>query len=188
MLLVGLIGGAVADTLVIALTLATFEGASVSAGLSRALERAWAVIVINFVVTYIFAEGAGAVGAGNIVDRILGIILLLFAASLIFAEVVAVTIDDERWWMLVPASLGTSVRIALTGAVMWRVLALFALAVFPAFLESGLNDAMTKAHVTHPDFWSSFPLAIVWSVPLNVLTTLVFFDVTGYEPKPPSDE
>lgn len=188
LLFVGLIGGAVADTLIISLTLATFEGAGIAAGLSRALERAWAVIVINFVMTYIFAEGIGAIGVGNIVDRILGIILLLFAASLIFAEVIAVTIDDERWWMLVPSSVGTSVRISWTGSVMWRVLALFALAIVPTFLESGLGDALTKAHVSHPDFWGSFPLSIVWSIPLNVLTTLVFFDVTGYEPKNPCDE
>jgi hypothetical protein len=188
LLLVGLIGSAVVDTLVIAITLATFAGADMRAAMSRALERAWAVILINFAVSYIQLVGISALAAGNILDRVLAIVLLLFSASLIFAEVVAVTIEEERWWMLVPSALGTSVRVAWSGSVMWRALALFALSIVPWFLETGLSDAMTKAHVTHADFWSSLPLGIIWAVPLDVLTTLVLFDVTGYEPKNSCDE
>jgi hypothetical protein len=188
LVLVILVGGAVVDTLVIAITLATFAGAGIRAGLSRALERAWAVILVNFAVSILQSVGIGTLGASNIVDRILAIVLLLFAASLIFAEVIAVTIEDERWWMLVPVAFGTSVRVAWSGSVMWRALALFALSIVPYFLETSLSDAMTKAHVAHADFWSSFPLDVIWSVPLDVLITLVLFDVTGYEPKHPCDE
>jgi hypothetical protein len=187
-LLVGLIGGAVVDTLIIAITLATFAGGGIRAALSRALERAWAVIIIFFAVSYIQSVATYTLAAGNIIDRILAIILLLFAASLIFAEVIAVTIDDERWWMLVPAAFGTSVRVTWSGSLMWRALALFALNLVPDFLASSLGSAMAKAHLPQAEFWSTFPLHIIWSVPFNVLITLVLFDVTGYEPKHPCDE
>jgi hypothetical protein len=64
-----------------------------------------------------------------------------------------------------------------------RVLALFALQIGPQFGENALTGILTKAHVAQPEFWGSVPIDTIWTVPMNVLITMIFFDAIGYEPK-----
>lgn len=175
--------GALFDAYVIAITQGEVDGAPIEAILARVIERCWAVLIVNFVFFYIASYGFALLIQGDIMDRILSIPLLLIAASLIFSETVTVTIDDERWWMLIPQAFGASSRVAWTGAMMWRVLALFALQIIPAFGQDVLTGILTKAHVAQPEFWASAPLEAIWAIPMNVLVTLVFFDAIGYEPK-----
>ena len=175
--------GASFNAYVIAMTQGEVDGAPMGAILGRVLERSWAVLIVNFVFLYIEVYAFVLLTQGDILDRILSVPLMLIAASLIFAQTVAVTIDDERWWMLIPQAFGASSRVAWSGAMMWRALALFAIQVAPQFGDSALTGILTRAHVAQADFWANVPLDTIWAIPMNVLITLVFFDAIGYEPK-----
>jgi hypothetical protein len=180
--------GAMLNAVVIGITQVDVDAATLKLGMERVLERSWAVLVINFIFYYVASFGFAMLSTNEILDRILSIPLLLIAASLVFAQTVAVTINDERWWLVIPQSFGTSSRVAWSGAVMWRAIALFLVQIVPAFGEGALSGILTKAHVEQPLFWASQPLEAIWTVPVYVLITLVFFDAIGYEPKRSCDE
>ena len=180
--------GAFADGVVIAIARASIDEAPLGSAFARILERSWAVLVVNFIVSYLVGYGVQALTEGDIVYRIIAIPILLIAISLIFSEVVAVVIDDERWWMLIPHALGGSARVAWTGSMLWVALGLFSLQILPSLFEAGLAALLTKAHVAQAAFWSTLPVDIIWAIPINVLTTVVFLNAIGYEPKRPCSE
>lgn len=181
--------GGLLDAAIIAITRADFDGAPMIAAFWRWLERSWAVVIVGFVYFFIGVSGYSLLLAGTLPDRIFSVVLLLFAACLVFCETVAVTIEDERWWMLVPQALGISTRVSLTGSMLWRSILLFVvIQIVPGLGISALSDVLNKAHVAHADLWATVPLEVLWTVPFYVLTVLMFFDAIGYEPNRSCDE
>ncbi len=147
------------------------------------LDRLWAVVIVDFIVTFVSYTGLGVLSVGDLVDRVIAIPILLIAAATVFAEAIAVVIDGEQWWFLVVCAIGTSVRTSWNGSTLWRAIVLFALQFVPITVGGAVASASAQHHVTVTSFWTDVPLGILYSIPLDALIVLAFFDATGYEPK-----
>jgi hypothetical protein len=149
----------------------------------RVLERLWAVVIVNFIASYVMLYGYTLLISGDTTERFLSIPILLLAAGVVFAESVAVVTDEDHWRFLVVRAIGTSIRTAWSGSTLWRAIVLLFLQFVPAVLGAALAAAFTRNHQTLPSFWSDVPLGILFAIPLDVLIVLAFFDASGYVPK-----
>jgi hypothetical protein len=105
------------------------------------------------------------------------------AVGLIFAEPIAVVADEEHWWFLPVRSLGTSIRTVWSGRTLWRAIVLFVLQFVPVIVNAAASAILERNHIAIASFWTDVPLGILYSIPLDVLIVLAFFDASGYEPK-----
>lgn len=179
----GIVLDAVLTTIVCAQAKGDIDGSPAAGVWSRVLDRLWAVVIVDFIVTFVSFAGVEILSAGDIGDRIIAIPILLIAAATIYSESIAVVVDDEQWWFLVVRAIGTSVRTSWTGSNLWRAIVLFALQFVPSAVSAVVASASAQHHVTVTSFWTDVPLGIVYSIPLDALIVLAFFDASGYEPK-----
>lgn len=179
----GIVVDAVLTTIVSAQAKGDIDGSTAAAVWSRVLERLWAVVIVDFIVSFVGWAGVLTLSAGDIVNRIIAIPILLIAAATVFSESIAVVVDDEQWWFLVVRAIGTSVRTSLAGSNLRRAIVLFALQFVPTAVSALVSSASAQHHVTVTSFWRDVPLGIVYSIPLDALIVLAFFDASGYEPK-----
>lgn len=178
----GIVVGAFVDAIVFAQSKGDVDGWSSAQVWGRVLERLWAVVVVNFIFTYVLAYAFALLAEGDAVGRILAIPIFLIAVATIFAEAIAVVVDEEHWWFLIVRALGTSIRTAWTGTTMWRAIALFILVLLPNTITAVIGGAFAHGRSPAASFWSDVPLGIVFSIPLDALIVLAFFDASGYEP------
>ncbi len=175
---------AVIATIVFAQAKGDIDGANTGDVWSRVLDRLWAVVIVDFITSYVGIVGVASLAAGDLADRIIAIPILLIAAATVFAEPIAAVVDGEQWWFLVVRAIGLSVRTSLRGSTLWRAIALFALGLVPTAVSALIVNASTHNHgTTTTSFWSDVPLGIIYSIPLDALIVLAFFDASGYEPK-----
>lgn len=159
-----------AAAILYAVTLADVDEAPGADAWSRAFERAWAVILIDFFQNFITLLALGTLLVGGVIDRFGAIILLLFSISMNFSDVDAVVSDDDRWWFLIPAALTRSMLTTWSsGPIMLRAMILFL---------TGLVSSQIDKPV-----WLGITVSIVVFIPLSILTTHVYLDAIGYESK-----
>ena len=179
--------GAVLDAIVIAQTKADVDGETNPWPL--ALERLWAVVIANFIFSLITAFALQLLVLPDFGARIFGAALLPLAAALVFAECIAITVPDDRWWWLVPAAVGGSLRTSWqSGANMSRAILIFAIQLVPLAAGNALDPVLKAQHVALSSFWGEVPLGILVTIPLDVLIVLAFFDMSGYRQKSAADE
>lgn len=145
----------------------------------RFLERAWAVIVIDFVLTYVAAIGLSGTASADPLDAIVGILAIGLSVVLVFADAAATVDDDVTVWSLIPRAFGRSLVGACRGPVFLRALAILALQLLVFALENQLYALLTHLHVSDAAFWSQVPLLTVAVLPLSALTVLVYLDATA---------
>ena len=179
----GIVVTSAVDAIVFARAKGDMDGWDAGQMWSRVLERLWAVVIVSFVFTYVATFGIALVAGGELLDRILAIPILLIAAALVFAEAAAVVVDEDQWWFVIVRAIGTSIRTAFSGSTLRRAIALFALQLVPVAVSSALAAAFSKGATPPSSFWTDVPLGILFSIPLDVLIVLAFFDASGYEPK-----
>lgn len=179
----GIVVTSAVDAIVFARAKGDADGWSPGQVWSRVLERLWAVVIVSFVFTYVAMFGIALVAGGELLDRILAIPILLVAAALVFAEAVAIVVDEDQWWFILVRAIGTSIRTAFSGSTLRRAIALFALQLVPVAVSSALSSALARGATPAPSFWTDVPVGILFSIPLDVLIVLAFFDASGYEPK-----
>lgn len=175
-------------TIVYAQAKGDIDGAGTTEVWSRVLERLWAVVIVDFIVQFVSIVGIGYLAQGDLADRIVAIPILLIGAGTVFAEAVAVVVDGDPWWFLVVRAIGTSIRTSWSGSTLWRAIVLFTLQFVPMALSTLLTNTAAQHHVRITSFWSDVPLGILFTIPLDALIVLAFFDATGYEPKRTCDE
>lgn len=141
------------------------------------------MIVIDFIANFVLLAGLAPLSEAGLMDRVVAIPILLIAAGLVFADAIAVVVDGEHWWFLIVRAIGSSVRTAFRGSTLWRAIALLALQFVPMAVSSVITSVSAQHHVTVTSFWTDVPLGIVFSIPLDALIVLAFFDASGYEPK-----
>jgi hypothetical protein len=146
----------------------------------RVLERAWAVIIIDLVLTILINTGIGGIVAQDPVDVVLGVVILVIAAPLVFADASA-TVDAMPVWWLLPGAFWRSVRAA-RGPAYLRAIAILALVLLSSLVQKPLFDWMQAAHVAYAEFWSEVPLNAITVAPIAALTALVYRDATRKAP------
>jgi hypothetical protein len=145
----------------------------------RFLERAWAVIVIDF----FFGQVAGfAVALSLLADPIaivLGLLGCGVSALLVLADASATVDDDVTAWSVIPKSIAKSIVSTWNAVTFSRALALFSIQLLLYVIEKEIGVALTQARVSEPDFWSTIPLSTIAIPPLSAITLLVYRDATG---------
>lgn len=182
-----LIMGSALDAVVLVRTKADVDGHARTPW-EHVLERLWAILIVNFIFTFMTMSGLGLLLASDIITRLLGMLTLLFAIAMVFAEAIAAVGDEERWWFLVIAAVGESIRTAWRGSNLWFAGALFAAQLLPVALGNALQPLLTLHHVPDASFWSNVPVGILLAIPLDVVIVLAYLQMTGYEPKLPCGE
>lgn len=147
----------------------------------RILERAWAVIIIDFAITMLEGAGFGQAGQGGVLGAVTGWLISLFAAMLVFADASATLDDDRSLWALIPTAFSRSVILSTNPRTFWRVIVLFALNVTVFAATLALQEALTRAHVWNAPLWANIPLGTLAILPIAALTVLVYVDACGVE-------
>lgn len=147
-----------------------------------ALERAWAVLIIDFIVGF-FQSNAFAVAVdGHFFDELLGVGTLLISAPLLLADVDAVLSTDESIWFLVPLALLKSLRIGMRPHVFARVAALLVLEIAIQGFTIWLHPQLNARHIPHLTLIADF-LPTLLCVPfLGSLTLLIYREACVVEP------
>ena len=156
-----------------------------SAAWSRILERSWAVLLIDLLVTLIASIGLQSLFTADLFQKVLGVAVLIVSVSFIFADVAAVVVDDaEPWWLLVPRSLGASMVVAWQGATFARAIIVFALSdLLPLTIDDAIQSALVANHASHAALWAN-AITVMLLVPIvQALCTYVYLDAIRYEPK-----
>ncbi|MBV8148635.1 MAG: hypothetical protein JO092_06065 [Candidatus Eremiobacteraeota bacterium] len=142
----------------------------------RFLERAWAVIVIDFFVSWLFERAFVFGAAPTMLQQIGAVLAYTLVLFIIFADAGATIDDGVTVWNVIPLSLLRSVLVTLNPITFARALALFFLNVIVVFGQFTLYSALAHSHAPQALFWSTVPLATVAQLPLAALTLLVYQD------------
>ena len=141
---------------------------------ARALERVWAVIVIDFLVTILFENGLGYLSIATIPGSLGGTLLLFFAAMLIFADVSATIDDTASLILLIPNAIARSIVTAVQRRMFYRVLILFTAQFVVGFVANAIYAGLHAAHLAHPMLWSIVPVTAIASVPFAAVTVVLY--------------
>ena len=179
----GIVIDAVIATIVFAQAKGDVDGSNARDVWSRVLDRLWAVVIVDFITTYVSLVGIELLAAGDIANRVIAIPILLIAVATVFSEAIAVVVDGDQWWFLVIRAIGSSIRTAWSGATYGRAIILFALQFVPMVAGEALTSVSAQHHIAIAPFWRDVPLDVLFSIPLDALIVLAFFDASGYEPK-----
>ncbi|MBV8491398.1 MAG: hypothetical protein JO199_12805 [Candidatus Eremiobacteraeota bacterium] len=142
----------------------------------RFLERAWAVIVIDFLLSFVLGLGLDGVFAQDATGALVGFLSLTLTLLVIFSDAVATVDDDGTVWSLVPRAFFKSVAAAVNPRVLPRAGLILALSVLVALAQNELVAAFAHARMAFADFWAFAPLGAVTTPPLAALTLLVYQD------------
>jgi hypothetical protein len=146
----------------------------------RILERVWAVIVIDLVITILLNTGLTGILAQDPIDIVLGSVIMLISAPLLFADTIATVEEMPVWWLL-PGAFWRSLRVA-RGPIYVRAVAILALNLIPALVQVQLLDWMHAKGIANPDFWSLVPLNALTLPPIAAITAVVYRDATRKTP------
>jgi hypothetical protein len=182
------LGGAIAIPLVTALVYAFVSADAgegpVAEGLvwERFLERAWAVIIIDFLLSYIWTAALIYSTSSKIVDLLAGLAAFGFSVVAVFADAGAVVDDDVSVWTVIPRSLLRSIATAWSGTIFIRALAIVSFALLEFLAQTSLYFALMHLSPSQADFWAQVPLATIVAPPLAAVTVIVYRDAAGVLP------
>ncbi|HKU80799.1 MAG TPA: hypothetical protein VJP76_01420 [Candidatus Tumulicola sp.] len=145
----------------------------------RFLERSWAVIVIDFLLSYVLTLGLAGTASTDLAEMFGGIAIVTASAMLVFADASATADDDLTPLLVLPRAFARSVAAVWQPAVFPRAFALLALQLAVVALQSAAGALLLQAHVPNADFWAQIPLLDVAVVPLSALTMLVYLDAAA---------
>ncbi len=142
----------------------------------RFLERAWAVIVIDFAAAYVASIGAAGTASADAAAIGVGIVAMIASVLILFADVAATVDDDGTVWSLVPRAFLKSAAVAFRPSVLVRAIAIFAFQLLILAAQESIQLALTGAHVPNAEVWSTVPLPTLLVPPVAALTLLVYRD------------
>jgi hypothetical protein len=142
----------------------------------RVLERSWAVVVIDFAVSYVTALGLAGSTSSSALDLIAGLSAFGLSVLFVFADASAAVDADLGVLTVIPYGFVRSVQAAWQRPVLPRALAIFSLQLLVAALQIALNALLQHARVPDALFWSEIPLLTLLVPPLSALTVLVYLD------------
>jgi hypothetical protein len=154
----------------------------------RALERSWAIIVLGFVVDLLSLVAFSGLEASDLTLTLLGIAVMLMAATLVFATVAA-SVSDDDWWWLVPSALSHSMLAAWRSGIFPRALILLGISEFGEYaLALALQSGLSSLHIPSPALWAGGLANALLIPPVQTLATFIYLDAIEYRPPRPCSE
>lgn len=151
-----------------------------STRIHHGIERAWAVILLDFALSFIQTLAVGSIQTNSFLDALLGGILLSATAFLIFADVDAVIGSHPTLLGLIPVALIRSVRTASQRGIYLR--AYFILILQLAIFAAGVALTGALSHRVSADLAGFIvPVAVgLATLPLMAtFTALVYAEATA---------
>lgn|GEM_PF-3095024 len=149
--------------------------------LAWAFGRVWAVVLIDFIFSYAFADGTFGMLSGEVSGTLMGALTVVLTSTLIFADVYA-SIEPQRNALLqIPLAFMRSITLAWQNGNMLRIVLLAVLQIALVLIAIMLQQWLDFKHVHGAIFIASVPLQTLFVAPLSVLTTVVYFDCLARE-------
>lgn len=157
---------------------ATAEETSPAAILSTALERLWAIFIVEVLVQVLEAMLIPAFT--SLEGSYYGLLVApaaLFYGALQSAVVIASIDPDANSGLIIAKSIGRSFFLSLTGGNIGRTALIGLIAIAPALLEFVLIDLLHARHIAHPTFWGNVPVDMLVVGPLSALVAIFYLDL-----------
>jgi hypothetical protein len=154
----------------------TNENALPNAVWERFLERAWAVILIDFAVTWLWTKAVQAGGSSSTLEQAGAIFAFAVILFLVFADASATVDDDVTMLNVIPRALARSLIVTLNPTTYARALVLVAVSLLLSYLQYPIYLALVRFGVPQALFWTEIPLPTLATAPLAALTLLVYQD------------
>lgn len=142
--------------------------------LSRLVDRAWAVVVVEFIATFLeqTAQAGFAPGSGFALAATL---LLTFCAMLVYSPVDALLSETESALLLVPLAFANSLRMAWQNIS--RVFALFSIVLTLELITGLVMLRFDLLHRPQAAFWATTPIAAAGTIVVDVIVTAAYVDL-----------
>ncbi|MFN2529253.1 MAG: hypothetical protein ABR584_11125 [Candidatus Baltobacteraceae bacterium] len=149
--------------------------------LAWAFGRVWAVILIDFIFSYAFADGTFGMLSGDASGTFMGVLTVLLTSTLIFADVYASIEAQRNAFLQIPLAFMRSITLAWQNGNMLRIVLLAVFQITLVLVAIMLQQWLDFKHVRGAIFFASVPLQTLFVAPLSVLTTVVYFDCLARE-------
>ncbi len=179
------LGGAIAVPLINALVYAFVSADSAESSIAqtliweRFLERAWAVIVLDFLISYIWTAALIYSTSAKPLELLAGLAAFGFCVVAVFADAAAVVDDDVSVWNVLPRSLVRSIATAWNSTMFVRALAIVSLSLLEFVAQNVSYFALMHFNVPQAEFWAEIPIATILAPPLAAITVVVYRDATS---------
>ena len=142
--------------------------------LSRLIDRAWAVIVVEFVASFLqeTAQAGFVPGSGFALAATL---LLTFCAMLVYAPVDALLCETDSALLLVPLAFANSLRFAWQNIS--RVFAIFSIVLSFELIGGLVMLRFDLLHRPQTAFWATTPIADAGTIVVDVIVTAAYVDL-----------
>lgn len=152
----------------------------------RVLERLWAVILIDFVVTgltFVFGLGLATAfsPAGGAADFFAGAFGLFALGLVVFADVHASVSESVSTLLLLPDAFVTSAGLAVRNVS--RVLFILALSIFISTGSSFAFGALHGHHVRNDAFLADLLFEVIFAAPMAAILTAFYLDCLARRPE-----
>jgi hypothetical protein len=145
----------------------------------RFLERAWAVIVIDFLVSQVSNDALSSSLGSNALDVFLGFVALGLSVMLIFADTSATVDDGVTVWTVIPRAFVRSAATVLNARTFPRALALFSVQLLLFAATYGMYAVLVRDTFPHAIFWAEVPLLTIVTPAYAALTAVVYRDAVS---------
>jgi hypothetical protein len=147
----------------------------------RILERVWAVVVIDFITSLIFAVALSGFAMGSLLNAALGVTVLFMFATMLFADVYAAVEPNVTVLGVVPLAFLRSISLAWQKGNLPRILVILSLWLVFNAIQAALLTLFNHWHIRDAAFWSDAPFALLATIPIAAFTALVYFDCVSRE-------
>ena len=144
----------------------------------RIVERGWAIVLIDFGLSFISANGRAGVQSNDATNILYGFLTLLLGGMLVYAEPFAALQNEVSPLTLIPFAMLRSMTLAWVNFS--RILALTAVQIgLGVLLQLGAQYAGQVG--IDADTWFWIVLQTLLSVPLAILFTVAYLDTQQQE-------
>lgn len=148
------------------------------ARVERIIERAWAIIVLDAGISLVSQIGFASTMAPDTPDVIMGVLVMLLAGMLVYAEPFAALEENVQTLTVVPFAILRSMMLAWVNIS--RIFALLALQIAVALADLGLIRAASALHLHNLDVVSMAFITLA-NAPLSALFAVAYLDTLAQE-------
>jgi hypothetical protein len=144
----------------------------------RFVERLWAVIIVDVMISVVQASGFFGLASADLGDKVLGALVMILSAMLIYAEPFVCMENSIQTLTLIPFSLLRSMTLAWVN--MQRVFSLFALQMIVFAGLYGLLALLAAAQIAKTTLWELLYVTVT-EAPLYALFAVAYLDTLAQE-------
>lgn len=144
--------------------------------LGRLTDRAWAVIVLEFLISMLRLASELTLGSPHTGGVFTGTVVLTFVALLIYSPADACLREDGAPLTILPFALGQS--IVLSWRRISRAFGLFALVLAVELIELLTFVQLGEKHIANAEFWSNVPFGAFATIVISVIVTAAYVDLS----------